>query len=104
MHCLTDMFAESVSDMSVANNTSVVAAGTLRFFSLDSIDESICRRYSRLYGRRLAMHTMRSQLTVMVGRTELKTAYAGLGRYEKRWAGHCKVNDHTHSTFMDISF
>lgn len=74
--CL-DLCAESVSDMSVSNNTTRGAGGVLRFSPPYSVDEHFPRRSSRLNSGCFAIFPAGASLTVMIGRSEREVALAG---------------------------
>lgn len=77
-----DMCAESVSDMSAANNTAVAAGCTPRFLSPFSIADYLRRWSSRFDAHRLAIIPAGLKLAVMVGRVESEMAYEG---WRCRW-------------------
>lgn len=65
---------KSVSDMTVANNTSSGAGVTLRLPPPYSVDEYILRWSSRMDARRFSIVPAGLTSTVMVGRLECETA------------------------------
>lgn len=67
--CLV-LFAESVSDIAVANNTTIGAVGVLRLPPANWANKYVCRWSLHLDLSRLANLLADSSLTVIVGRLE----------------------------------
>lgn len=97
-----ELCSKSVSDISVANNTTISAGGTLMFPHPYLLYLYIRHWVSRLKACGFAIIPTSS--TLMVGQLEREMAFAGCQRRWKRWGGRLAVDDHTYGHFIDMPF
>lgn len=82
----SDMYAESVSNMSAANITTVDSGETLCFGTLYLVDRYLCRWPSRLEERRFTVRPARSVSTAKAGQDVRETVYVRWWNQWKHWS------------------